>query len=118
MNTYSFAWTAKLGREIARVTPKAGYHMSLVAEDRQKVIAAVNQGIDAYLEACFVPGRGDSFRLETPQGIRGRISGPRLECKVSPKSLPVLVRRLMESDDERAQSLASNICQTLAIVLI
>ena len=92
--------------------------MSLVAEDRQRVIAAVNQGIDAYLEACFVPGRGDSFSMQTPQGIRGKISGPRLECKVSPKSLPVLVRRLMESDDERAESLASDICQTLEIELI
>ena len=118
MKAYSFAWTPKLGKEIARAAPKAGYHLSLVAEDRQKLIAAVNQGIDAYLEACFVPGRGDSFRLKTPPGIRGRISGPRLECKVSPKSLPVLVRRLMESDDEEAESLASDICQTLAIELI
>jgi hypothetical protein len=92
--------------------------MSLVAEDREKVIAAVNQGIDAYLEACFVPGRGDSFRFLTPKGIRGKISGPRLECRVSSKSLPVLVRRLMESDDERAGSLASDICQTLEIALI
>ena len=118
MNTFSFAWTVKLGTEIARAAPQAGYHMSLVAEDRQKVIAAVNQGIDAYLEACFVPDRGDSFMLQTPQGIRGKISGPRLECKVSSKSLPVLVRRLMESDDERAGSLASDICQTLEIELI
>ncbi len=92
--------------------------MSLVAEDRQKIIAAVNQGIDAYLEACFVPGRGDSFRLKTPPGIKGKISGPRLECKVSPKSLAVLIRRLMECDDERAESLASDICQTLEIDLI
>ena len=92
--------------------------MSLVAEDRQRVIAAVNQGIDAYLEACYVPGRGDSFRLETPPGIRGIISGPRLECKVSPKSLPVLVRRLMESGDEQAELLASSMCQTLEIELI
>jgi hypothetical protein len=92
--------------------------MSLAAEDRQSVIAAVSQGIDSHLEACFVPGRGDSFRLETPPGIRGKISGPRLECKVSPKSLPVLVRRLMESDDERAESLATDICQTLEIELI
>ena len=45
-------------------------------------------------------------------------SGPRLECKVSPKSLPVLVRRLMESDDEGAESLASDICQTLEIEII
>ncbi len=92
--------------------------MSLVAEDRQRVIAAVNQGIDAYLEACFVPGRCDSFRLKTPPGIWGRISGARLECKVSPKSLPVLVRRHMESDDEKAESLASDICQTLEIEVI
>ena len=92
--------------------------MSLVAEDRQTVITAVNQGIDAYLKACFVPGRGDSFRFQTPEGIRERISGARLECKVSPKSLPVLVRRLMESADERAESLTSDICQTLEIELI
>ena len=118
MKTFSFLWTANLGTEVARAALKAGYHMSLVAEDRQKVIAAVNQGIDAYLEACFVPSRGDSFRFETLQDIRGKISGPRLECKVSPKSLPVLVRRLMESDDEKAQSLASDICQTLKIELI
>jgi hypothetical protein len=92
--------------------------MSLVVEDRQKVIAAANQGIDAYLEACYVPARDDIFRFQTPEGIRGRIFGPRLECKVSPKSLPVLVRRLMESGDEQAESLASSMCQTLGIELI
>jgi hypothetical protein len=118
VKTFSFIWTDKLGVAIGKAAPKAGYHMSLVAEDRQKVIAAVNQGIDAYLEACYVPGRGDSFRLQTPPGIRGRISGPRLECKVSPKSLPVLIRRLMESGDEQAESLASSMCQTLEIELI
>jgi hypothetical protein len=58
------------------------------------------------------------YRLQTPEGIRGRISGPRLECKVSPKSLPVLVRRLMESGDEQAELLASSMCQTLEIELI
>jgi hypothetical protein len=42
-------WTDKLGVAIGKAAPKAGYHMSLVAEDRQKIIAAVNQGIDAYL---------------------------------------------------------------------
>ncbi len=92
--------------------------MSLVGEDRQVIIAAVNQGIDSHLEACFVPARGDNFRLRTPPGIRSKISGPRLECRVSPESLPVLVRRLLESDDERAVSLASSICETLSIELI
>ena len=72
VKTFSFLWTAKLRAAIGKAAPKAGYHMSLVAEDRQKVIAAVNQGIDAYLEACFVPGRGDSFRFQTPKGIQGK----------------------------------------------
>ena len=118
MKTFSFIWTDRLRVAIAKAAPKRGYSMSLVGEDRQKVIAAVNQGIDSYLEACFVPGRGDSFRLQTPPGIRGRISGPRLECRVSPRSLPVLIRRLMESGDEQAESLASSMCQTLEIELI
>ncbi len=92
--------------------------MSLVGEDRQVIIAAVNQGIDSHLEACFVPERGDRFRLHTPPGTRGSISGPRLECQLSPESLPVLVRRLLGSGEEQAESLAASICQTLDIELI
>jgi hypothetical protein len=118
MKTFSCMWTDKLHVAIGKAAPKRGYTMSLVGEDRQAVISAVNQGIDAHLEACFVPARGDSFRLRTPKGIRGRISGPRLECAVSSQSLPVLIRRLMESGDEGAESLASSICQTLEIELI
>jgi hypothetical protein len=118
MNTFSRIWTDKLGAEIAKAAPQHGYSMSLVGKDCQKVITAVNQGIDSHLEACFVPDRGDCFRLQSPQGIQGRISGPRLECQVSPLSLPVLVRRLLESGDAAAESLASDICQTLEIELI
>lgn len=92
--------------------------MSLVGGDRHAAIAAVNQGIDAHLEVCFVPARGDRFRVQTPPGIRGQISGPRLECRVSPQSLPVLVRRLLESGDDTAESLAASICQTLNIELL
>ena len=92
--------------------------MSLVGEDRHRVIAAVNQGIDSYLEACFVPDRGDRYESKTPPGIHGIISGPRLECLVSAKSLPVLVRRLIESEDDEAESLASSICSTLDIELV
>ena len=118
MKTFSFMWTDKLRVAIDQAAPQSGYAMRLAGEDRQKVIAAVNQGIDAHLEACFVPARGDSFRLQTPAGIRGRISGPRLECQVSPQSLPVLIRRLMESGDEVAESLAAGICQAIEIELI
>ena len=78
MKTFSFIWTDKLGLAIAEAAPKRGYSMSLVSEDRPAVIAAVNQGIDSHLEACYVPARGDRFRLQTPLGIRGRISGARL----------------------------------------
>lgn len=118
MKTFSFVWTDKLRAEIGRAAPQRGYAMSLVSEDRQAVIAAVNQGIDAHLEACFVPARGDRFQLQTPAGIRGRISGPRLECRVSPQSLPVLIRRLLESGEDEAESLAASICHTLEIDLI
>src|SRR6266567_9223730 len=117
MKTSSSIWTDRLGVAIAKAAPKAGYSMSLVGEDRQNVIAAVNQGIDSHLEACFVPARGDRFRFRTPAGIRGRISGSRLECQISSESLPVLIRRLMESGEEAAESLASSICQTLEIEL-
>ena len=118
MKTFSFEWTDELGEEIGEFAPRAGYTMSLVGEDRQKVVTAVNQGIDSRLEACFVPARVDCFRFRTPAGVRGKISGARLECNVSPQSLPVLVRRLMESGDDAAWSLASGICQTLEIELI
>ena len=118
MKTLSFMWTDQLRVAIAKAIPESGYAMSLVGEDRQAVIAAVNQGIDAHLEACYVPARGDRFQFQTPAGIRGRISGPRLECTVSPQSLPVLIRRLMESGNETAESLALSICQTLEIELV
>ncbi len=118
MKTFSFIWTDRLGVAIAKAVPNAGYPMSLVGEDQPPIIAAVHQGIDSHLEACFVPALGDRFRFRTPAGIRGKISGPRLECQVSQQSLPVLLRRLMESGDEAAESLASSICQTLEIELI
>src|SRR6266567_1678551 len=108
MKTFSFIWTDKLGAAIAKAAPKAGYPLSLAREDQQTLIAAVNHGIDSRLEACFVPARGDRFRFRTPAGIRGKICGPRLECQVSRQSLPVLVRRLMESGDKAAESLASS----------
>ena len=118
MPTFSFGWSDPLGEAITRAAPPSGYIMSLVGADRHRVIAAVNQGIDSYLEACFVPDRGDRYETKTPPGIHGIISGPRLECTVSPKSLPVLVRRLIESGDDEAESLASSICSTLDIELV
>ena len=74
------------------------FTMSLTDEDEIKsVIEAVNEGIDSHLEACFCPDRGDRFG----HGVRkaGKLTLCRsLDCVVSPESLPVLLRRLCESD--------------------
>jgi hypothetical protein len=129
MKTFSFGWSEQLGEAIARAAPRRGYPMSLVGEELQAAIDAVNQGIDSRLEACFVPARGDCFKPgersfiathNTPFWKKGnRVVHTRtLECTVSPESLPVLLRRLMESGDEAAESLASGICETLDIELI
>ena len=116
VKVFSAAWSEKLGTAIAAAAPKCGYRMSLVGEDCQAVITAVNQGIDARLEACFVPDRGDRFSFAASGGPK--IAVARLECKVSPESLVTLVRRLMESGEAAAESVASGICQTLGIELV
>jgi hypothetical protein len=74
------------------------FTMSLTDTDEIKaVIAAVNEGIDSHLEACFCPDRGD--RYEGGKRKAGKLTLCRtLECVVSPESLPVLLRRLCESD--------------------
>lgn len=110
---FSACWSPALDQALAQAC-KEPYTMSLVGPDAKACQTAVNQGIDSHLEACFIPDRGDSFK---PQQ-RGNLPVVALECRVSPQSLPVLVRRLLESDDENANSLASGICETLGIELI
>jgi hypothetical protein len=102
------------------------YTMSLVGDDIQAVIDAVNVGIDAHLTACNCPARGDSYEAgdrsitatsdtkHWTKGDRLRLAQT-LECRVSAESLPVLLRRLDESDDEAACSLRSGILSTLGI---
>ncbi len=109
MKSFSFYWTDKLGEAIKSASTEL-YNMRLVSDDAELVKTAVNQGIDAYLEACFIPDRGDSYDWSLKTG--------RLNCLVSPESLPVLVRRLMTMDSEPAEYLASDICETLDIELI
>lgn len=81
------------------------YSMSLVGNDAQIVKEAVNQGIDSHLEACFMQGE-DSYE----------IAGNRLNCRVSPKSLPVLLRRLFDTGFDDAMMLAQDILSTLHLV--
>ena len=105
--SFTFGWSNDLGEALKANTE--AYPMRLIPDDADVVMAAVNQGIDAHLEACFVPDRGDSYEWSDTG---------RLNCNVSPESLPVLIRRLLESGDENAEYLASGICETLDIELV
>lgn len=112
MNTFTATWTDKLQTAVATAAAALNHPYVITCptqgEDYKAITAAVNQGIDAHLEACFVPARGDRFVH----------AGSRLECSLSAQSLPVLVRRLLESDSEPANLIAISICQTLDIELI
>jgi len=82
------------------------YHMTIRCKTEWKAIAeAVNQGIDSRLQACNSPDRGDIYDAETG------------ECEISPESLPVFLRRLLEDSSEEfyeeAMSLADAILMTL-----
>lgn len=116
MKRFSFCWSEELGAAIREACPTEGYQMQLTRSDAPVVEAAVNQGIDSHLEACFVPDRGDSYEWANVPGK----NEARLVCKVSPESLRVLARRLLESDDsgDEAGSLVSDICSTLDIELV
>ena len=94
------------------------YTMSLTDTDEIKaVVEAVNMGIDSHLEACFCPGRGDSYEVGTRTAGKLTLCHT-LECRVSPESLPVLLRRLYELDTaediaDAGMSLADAILMTL-----
>jgi hypothetical protein len=81
------------------------YWMNLNGPDAKLVVAAVNQGIDSRLEAC----NGPNDKYEVHQ----EMLGPRMECSVSPESLPVLLRRLYEAGDEASERLAEDILESL-----
>lgn len=126
--TLSFYWSDELGQLIKDRAPEF-FTGSLVGDEAIAIQNAVNQGIDAHLEACYVPDRGDSYdaddrtfvaTYDTPNWKKGQtVTHTRaLAIKVSRESLPVLVRRLMESEDEAAQSLAGSICDGLNIELV
>lgn len=93
------------------------YTMSLVGEDAKAVQDAVNRGIDSHLEACFLDGL-DSYKWRqdklppSKQFPKGAVIAIRLDCEVSPQSLPTLIRRLLESGDH-SESLATDMLLVL-----
>lgn len=74
------------------------------SEDCEAIRDAVSQGIDSHLEAIRFTEFSGQY------GKRG--------LALNPETLHVLIRRLMESDNENAQNLASAICGTIGIELI
>lgn len=84
------------------------YARSLTGDAAKVVEEVVNQGIDAHLEACFCPDRGDKYE-QVEQG--GECA---LNCIVSPASLPVLLRRLdymgVNDDDPIKADEATELC--------
>lgn len=96
------------------------FTMSLTDTDEiNAVVAAVNEGIDAHLEACYCPERGDSY--EGGKRKAGKlVLCHTLECTISPESLPVLLRRLCESElggDTEVQSAGSQLAADILYVL-
>ena len=109
------------------------YEMSLVGRDADVVRTATNMGIDSRLQICHCRERGDEYYrsdrsfIATEDGQRWKkgdrvVYSQTLECRVSPESLPVLIRRLFDDmeytghDDDDADvgnSLASSILDSL-----
>jgi hypothetical protein len=105
-------------KAVRRAMGRQPYTMSLTdTTEIRAVVEAVNQGIDAHLEACYCPDRGDSY--EGGERRAGKLVLCRsLDCVVSVESLPVLLRRLFELDTtddvvDAAMSLGGDILLTL-----
>ena len=89
------------------------FTMSLTSKDEiEAIVAAVNQGIDSRLQACFCPGLGDRY-AKGNRTIGETVVCHTLECSVSVESFPTLVRRLFESENEIGWDLASNMLYVL-----
>ena len=99
--------------DVRRAMKGQSFPMSLTdQEEIAAVIRIVNKGIDAHLEACYCPDRGDSFKRDVKM-VMDIVLCNTLECNISEESLPVFLRRLSEDDTEGADSLLSSILNCL-----
>lgn len=90
-------------KEAVKKCKNGFFSMEMVGEDADAVVKAVNQGIDAHLEALV----SSNFKwANQPPGFK------RLMCKISPEDMPVLLRRLSEGD-ENAERLGEDIISIL-----
>lgn len=97
---FSAYWSPALGTAIKRRNRKP-YPITFGTRhaDYLAFEAAIAQGIDSHLEAVKFEQAGNRF-------------------EISADTLPVLVRRLLESGGEAGESFGSSICETLGIELI
>lgn len=102
MKTYSYNKTPVSVLRKAFTEP---YACSFTGETRLMVIEIVNQGIDSHLEAFTE----STFSQSNDNGVN------RLECLISPKDMLVFLRRLAENASEEAQSLRSDILESVKI---
>ena len=75
------------------------FDMSLTFDDLKMVKEVVNQGIDSRLEGftrSIFWHTSDKFVI-------------RLECKIHPNEMQILIRRLLELETEQAEMLADDI---------
>lgn len=96
--------------------------MSIVDEDETAAVAAaVNQGIDAHLEAVcgdFHQGKRSILATEDSEHWNSGdelILARTLEGSVPSQFLPTLIRRLAEMEDDAANSLADSMLLVLGI---
>jgi hypothetical protein len=111
---FSYSWSDALDnavqQEAARQYPD-GYKIEAhgYSHEWKAITRAVNEGIDSHLEAI-------QFKLGTGEYGKRKIT-------ITPETLHVLVRRLMEcnttdeDDYDETQLLAGDICETLDIEL-
>lgn len=71
------------------------FEMSMIGEDRQTLAKVINQGIDS--------------RLEAFTKSEFRISNSRLFCWIHESELSILLRRLLELENDAAELLADDI---------
>ena len=117
--------------QVQEAHPKP-YEMKLRGDDAAVLAQAIFVGIDSHLEACFVEERGDRClsqqvahiaTLNDEKVIAPYVARPNfLEVVISPKSLPVLLRRLCELEyggdtdrQDEARCLADDILETIGL---
>jgi len=85
-----------LKKQLEKHCPDDSYTMSLVGDDQEIAIEAINQGIDSHLQAVTFNNE-PSFRQDSFEGNGKTYYGPsRLDLDTTNEGIVVLCRRLLE----------------------